>query len=182
MTSFLCVILQQICSKAVYVMDPQIDLDGSKFHRHCAKCKDCNCQINLLNFNKNETPDLTFLLCKTHYFQRFNEVIYLSFSFAQLTFLLPPSNSSWSLFRAGDATLVTRSIKASKQQTDRHTTPSRLSSPPLSLRSKRPVYTTSLVPEQFKWKSPLHRRFRRNHSLRRSFSWLMYCVGPFTTW
>ena len=162
-------------------MDPQIDLDGSKFHRHCAKCKDCNCQINLLNFNKSETPDLTFLLCKTHYFQRFNEVISLSFSFFQLTFLLPPSNSSWTLYRAGDATLVMKSIKASKQ-TDRHSTPSRLLSLLSSLRSKRPVYMTELVPEQFKWKLPLHRRFRRNPSLRRSFSWLMYCVRPSSTW
>lgn len=60
-------------------MDPQINLDGSIFHKHCAKCKDCNCQINLSNFNKSETPDLTFLLCKTHYFQRFNEVSFILF-------------------------------------------------------------------------------------------------------
>ena len=26
------------CHKTVYTMDPQIVLDGSKFHKECAKC------------------------------------------------------------------------------------------------------------------------------------------------
>ena len=54
-------------------MDPQINLDGSKFHKTCAKCGECGCQITLSNFTKNESNDLTSLLCKTHYFKRFHE-------------------------------------------------------------------------------------------------------------
>ena len=64
----------QACVKTVYAMDPQINLDGSIFHKQCAKCRDCNCQITLSNFNKNVAGEDTFLLCKTHFFQRFNEV------------------------------------------------------------------------------------------------------------
>ncbi len=63
----------KICSKAVYPMDPQVNLDGSLFHTPCAKCADCKCQINLSNFTKNESGDDTLLLCKTHYFKRFND-------------------------------------------------------------------------------------------------------------
>ena len=55
-------------------MDPHINLDGSLFHRSCAKCKDCLCQITLSNFNKHEIGGYTYLLCKTHFFCRFNEV------------------------------------------------------------------------------------------------------------
>lgn len=55
-------------------MDPHINLDGSMFHKPCAKCKDCNCQITLSNFNKHEMGIETYLLCKTHFFSRFNEV------------------------------------------------------------------------------------------------------------
>ena len=84
----------QICMKTVYVMDPQINLDGSLFHKHCAKCADCNCQINLSNFNKSETPDQTLLLCKTHYFQRFNEVRKLSSYIINLARLLKKSSCS----------------------------------------------------------------------------------------
>lgn len=54
-------------------MDPQINLDGSIFHKPCAKCQDCNCQITISNFCKNESGDQTILLCKTHYFKRFHE-------------------------------------------------------------------------------------------------------------
>lgn len=63
----------KICKKSVYPMDPQINLDGSLFHKPCAKCSDCNCQITLSNFVKHETGDETILLCKTHYFKRFHE-------------------------------------------------------------------------------------------------------------
>ena len=56
------------CAKSVYPADPQITLDGSKYHKACAKCQDCACQITLGNFTK--TDDV--LLCKTHYFQRFH--------------------------------------------------------------------------------------------------------------
>lgn len=57
----------------VYPADPQINLDGSLFHKACAKCKDCSCQITLSNFAKCETSDTTILLCKTHYLKRFKE-------------------------------------------------------------------------------------------------------------
>lgn len=63
----------KICSKAIYPMDPQINLDGSKFHKTCAKCGECGCQITLSNFTKNESNDQTMLLCKIHYFKRFHE-------------------------------------------------------------------------------------------------------------
>mmetsp|Transcript_26541 Transcript_26541/g.28944 ORF Transcript_26541/g.28944 Transcript_26541/m.28944 type:complete len:120 (+) Transcript_26541:105-464(+) len=63
----------KVCGKSVYPMDPQINLDGSIFHKPCAKCADCNCQITISNFTKNETPGETVLLCKTHYFKRFHE-------------------------------------------------------------------------------------------------------------
>ena len=61
------------CGKSVYPMDPQINLDGSLFHKPCAKCADCGCQITISNFTKNESSDQTVLLCKTHYFKRFHE-------------------------------------------------------------------------------------------------------------
>jgi hypothetical protein len=63
----------RICTKAIYPMDPQINLDGTKFHKPCAKCADCGCQITVSNFTKNESSDQTVLLCKTHYFKRFHE-------------------------------------------------------------------------------------------------------------
>ena len=63
----------KICSKSVYPADPQLNLDGSLFHKACCKCADCGCQITLSNFAKNETSQCTTLLCKTHYFQRFNK-------------------------------------------------------------------------------------------------------------
>jgi hypothetical protein len=54
-------------------MDPQINLDGAIFHKSCAKCADCKCQITISNFTKHESPSETILLCKTHYFKRFHE-------------------------------------------------------------------------------------------------------------
>ena len=74
--SWRCLIVFQSLSLvlfSVYPADPQINLDGSLFHKSCAKCTDCKCQITLSNFAKNETTQSTTLLCKTHYFQRFNE-------------------------------------------------------------------------------------------------------------
>jgi cysteine and glycine-rich protein len=44
-------------------------LDGSIFHKTCAKCEECKCQITLSNFTKTGTT----LLCKTHYFKKFHE-------------------------------------------------------------------------------------------------------------
>ena len=63
----------KICKKSVYAMDPQLNLDGNLFHKPCAKCQDCRCQISLSNFTKNESGDETILLCKIHYFKRFHE-------------------------------------------------------------------------------------------------------------
>jgi hypothetical protein len=54
-------------------MDPQINLDGALFHKPCAKCADCNCQITISNFTKGEVDGQLILLCKTHYFKRFKE-------------------------------------------------------------------------------------------------------------
>lgn len=55
-------------------MDPQINLDGSIFHKSCAKCQDCNCQITLSNFSLGKmVTGGVVMLCKTHYFKRFHE-------------------------------------------------------------------------------------------------------------
>jgi len=54
-------------------MDPQLNLDGKLFHKPCAKCADCQCQITVSNFAKGESGDQITLLCKTHYFKRFHE-------------------------------------------------------------------------------------------------------------
>jgi len=59
------------CQKTIYAMDKHINLDGTKYHMECAKCVDCKCQITLKNFTR--TPDLSILVCKTHYFRRFHE-------------------------------------------------------------------------------------------------------------
>ena len=61
------------CDKAIYPMDAQVNLDGTKFHKPCAKCADCGCQITISNFTKNESSEQTVLLCKIHYFKRFRE-------------------------------------------------------------------------------------------------------------
>ncbi len=63
----------RVCNKSVYPNDPQINLDGTILHKPCAKCEDCQCQITLANFCKNETEGSFVLLCKTHYFKRFHE-------------------------------------------------------------------------------------------------------------
>lgn len=63
----------RVCTKAVYPMDPQLNLDGKLFHKPCAKCADCQCQITVSNFAKGESGDQITLLCKTHYFKRFHE-------------------------------------------------------------------------------------------------------------
>ena len=54
------------CKKTVYPNDPQVVLDGTKYHKACAKCEDCSCQITIANFTKAKE----LLLCKTHYFER----------------------------------------------------------------------------------------------------------------
>lgn len=57
------------CNRSVYANDPQIVLDGVVYHKECAKCSDCRCQITIQNFTKSGTT----LYCKTHYFKKFNE-------------------------------------------------------------------------------------------------------------
>lgn len=57
------------CNTSIYPNDPQISLDGAGYHKSCAKCADCKCQISLSNFTKSGDV----LLCKTHYFKRFHE-------------------------------------------------------------------------------------------------------------
>lgn len=57
------------CNTSVYPNDAQISLDGTVYHKPCAKCADCKCQISLSNFTKSGDT----LLCKTHYFKRFHE-------------------------------------------------------------------------------------------------------------
>jgi len=55
-------------------MDPQLNLDGSRFHAACARCSDCQCQITVSNFTitKSDSAAQT-LLCTTHYLKRFGE-------------------------------------------------------------------------------------------------------------
>lgn len=55
-------------------MDPQINLDGNLFHKTCAKCSECKCQIGLNNFAKTEVDGKLILLCKTHYMKQFSEL------------------------------------------------------------------------------------------------------------
>jgi hypothetical protein len=57
------------CGKAVYPADPQVTLDGVKYHKACAKCEDCKCQITLSNFTKVGE----MLLCRTHNLARFHK-------------------------------------------------------------------------------------------------------------
>jgi hypothetical protein len=58
-----------VCTKSVYPNDPQLVLDSHKYHKGCAKCSDCKCQIDTSNF----TRDGTTLYCTTHYVKRFRE-------------------------------------------------------------------------------------------------------------
>ncbi len=61
------------CNKTVYRMDPQINLDGVVFHKPCAKCEECQCQITLANFTKDYAKEKKItLLCKTHYASKRN--------------------------------------------------------------------------------------------------------------
>ena len=67
--------LCKVCAKTVYPADAQVNLDGSLFHKECAKCRDCCCQITIDNFSKTESVDglTTTLFCSVHYLKRFNE-------------------------------------------------------------------------------------------------------------
>jgi hypothetical protein len=58
-----------VCAKSVYANDPQLVLDGSQYHKACAKCAEprCGVQLGLGNFAVSGTE----LLCKTHLKERF---------------------------------------------------------------------------------------------------------------
>lgn len=58
-----------ICDRSVYANDPQVVLDGLSYHRACAKCTECKCQITIQNFTKSGST----LYCKTHYIKKFKE-------------------------------------------------------------------------------------------------------------
>ena len=62
------------CTKAVYPLDRQINLDGKILHNKCAKCADCSTQITLSNFHIFDDSDgKVSLLCRTHYVARFKK-------------------------------------------------------------------------------------------------------------
>ena len=69
-------ILCRVCLTAVYPADPQINIDGSIFHKQCCKCSQCQCQLNLDSFHasggEREGGTVT-LYCSTHYFRFFSE-------------------------------------------------------------------------------------------------------------
>ena len=58
-----------MCAKNVYANDPQLVLDGSQYHKACAKCAEprCGVQLGLGNFAISGEE----LLCKTHMKERF---------------------------------------------------------------------------------------------------------------
>jgi len=58
-----------VCAKSVYANDPQLVLDGSQYHKACAKCAEprCGVQLSLGNFAISGEE----LLCKTHMKERF---------------------------------------------------------------------------------------------------------------
>lgn len=55
-----------VCLKNVYVMDAQVKLDGCAFHKVCARCLECQCQVSLTNFASIET-DVYKVYCKAHF-------------------------------------------------------------------------------------------------------------------
>ena len=55
------------CMKTIYANDAKLVIDEMKFHRACAKCSTCQCQLTLGNF---ATAD-DLLLCKTHLMESF---------------------------------------------------------------------------------------------------------------
>ena len=48
-------------------MDPHIKIDYVLYHNKCAKCKECNTQIDITNFSFIDGV----LYCKRHYMSRF---------------------------------------------------------------------------------------------------------------
>ena len=56
-----------VCMKTIYANVTKLVIDAMKFHRACAKCSTCQCQLTLGNF---ATAD-DLLLCKTHLLESF---------------------------------------------------------------------------------------------------------------
>ena len=56
-----------ICKSTVFAMDPHIKIDYILYHNKCAKCKECNTQIDITNFSFIDGV----LYCKTHYVNKF---------------------------------------------------------------------------------------------------------------
>ena len=59
------------CNKTVYPFDPQLNLGQHKYHKTCAKCEDCHCQLTLSNYTS--APDGSSLLCSLHMKIRFRQ-------------------------------------------------------------------------------------------------------------
>ena len=61
-------IICKACKQKVLPMDPQINLDRIILHKSCAKCVNCSCQIDVINFAKiDATSEDLILYCKAHY-------------------------------------------------------------------------------------------------------------------
>jgi hypothetical protein len=54
------------CRKTVYPADPKINFDGETYHKGCAKCFDCGCQLTLRNFARELVNGEKVLLCRAH--------------------------------------------------------------------------------------------------------------------
>lgn len=62
-----------LCNGTVYPHEPNLALDGRKFHSKCAKCADCGKYLSLTDFGKASDfidGDMS-VFCKRHYEERF---------------------------------------------------------------------------------------------------------------
>lgn len=62
-----------LCKATVYPHEPNLALDGRKFHSKCAKCADCGKNLSLTDFGKASDfidGDMS-VFCKRHYEERF---------------------------------------------------------------------------------------------------------------
>ena len=56
-----------ICKKSVYPNDAKLSIADGTYHKSCAKCKVCNCQLTIKNFSTSGDD----LMCKTHFMEAF---------------------------------------------------------------------------------------------------------------
>ena len=56
-----------ICKKSVYPNDAKLVIADGTYHKSCAKCKVCNCQLTIRNFSTSGDD----LMCKTHFMEAF---------------------------------------------------------------------------------------------------------------